>query len=280
MQSSPERLARLLHHGDGHERSELRRVFSCKGKVSPRPLNRNSSIDSLAKRYIVPIIAPPTPPQLEQDKASIDESFDRAFSLIDQLTTDTAAIKTSEAARTEKLDAALAEMDAAVSEMKLSTRRRDDDSRRINDEIRNLQALVPRAMKAQEENTDARLRELNTELKSLKTLISNRMSGQGVPQARVPRGASPAVTAAGAYAAPAVTNANGSVESAAPPPASSVADAATQPDRSNSASPFNRFGSKGGIPAWQLAAAKKTEEEKAGVEAGKPDADAASSIVS
>ena len=37
-----------------------------------------------AKRYVYPMIAPPTTPQLEQDKKAIDGSFERAFSLLDQ----------------------------------------------------------------------------------------------------------------------------------------------------------------------------------------------------
>ena len=35
------------------------------------------------------MIAPPTAPQLEQDKMAIDESFEKAFSLLDQLAKDT-----------------------------------------------------------------------------------------------------------------------------------------------------------------------------------------------
>ena len=49
-----------------------------------------------AKRYITPLIAPPTPPQIEQDKAGIDASFDKAFALLDQLATDTQELKDAE----------------------------------------------------------------------------------------------------------------------------------------------------------------------------------------
>ncbi|KAK0258177.1 hypothetical protein B0A54_00241 [Friedmanniomyces endolithicus] len=64
-----------------------------------------------AQRYITPLIAPPTPPQLEQDKSHIDASFDKAFALLDQLATDTQELKDSEKARTERLDQALSEVE-------------------------------------------------------------------------------------------------------------------------------------------------------------------------
>jgi peroxin-14 len=129
-----------------------------------------------AKRYIAPLIQPPTPPQLEQDKASIDESFKRAFDLLEQLNTDTTALKASEEARTSRLDNALGEVESVLTSLKESSKRQGDDNRRIEDDVRGLRDLIPKAMDAQKESTDARLKELSTELKSLKTLVGNRMS--------------------------------------------------------------------------------------------------------
>ena len=68
------------------------------------------------QRYVYPMIAPPTAPQLEQDKQAIDESFEKAFSLLDQLAKDTEALKSSEQARTERLDTALTEVETVISE--------------------------------------------------------------------------------------------------------------------------------------------------------------------
>lgn len=56
----------------------------------------------LANRYIRPLIAPPTPPQLEQDKAAIDEQFSKAFALLDTLSEDTTKLKDAEEERTKK----------------------------------------------------------------------------------------------------------------------------------------------------------------------------------
>jgi peroxin-14 len=122
------------------------------------------------------MIAPPMPPQLEADKQAIDESFEKAFSLLDQLAKDTEALKSSEQARSERLDAALTEVEGVISELKTASRRREEESRRVGDEVRGLKDLIPKAMEGQKETTDARLRELNSELKSLKTLMGHRMT--------------------------------------------------------------------------------------------------------
>jgi peroxin-14 len=240
-----------------------------------------------AKRYIVPLIAPPTPPQLEQDKASIDASFTRAFDLLDQLSTDTAALKASEESRTTRLDSALGEMESVLASLKESSKRQGDDNRRIEDDVRGLRDLIPKAMDAQKESSDARLKELSSELKSLKTLVGNRMGAgtarppatttpntfYGMPQ---PQSQSPAPT----------PNINGTPNAAAPAQTSSPAPAtpSEQPNNANSteaqgssttaptaqandkpaaSSPYGRLANgRAAIPAWQLAAAKKNDEAK------------------
>ncbi|KAI1003274.1 hypothetical protein K3495_g4931 [Podosphaera aphanis] len=133
-------------------------------------------IYTIAKRYIYPIIAPPTTPQLEQDKQAISDSFDDAFALLDKLAKDTAELKSSEQARTERLDSALSEVETVISDVKNSSRRREEESRRITDEVHGLRNLIPKAIEGQKENVDSRLKELNNELKSLKLLLSQRMN--------------------------------------------------------------------------------------------------------
>jgi len=244
-----------------------------------------------AKRYIIPLIKPPTPPQLEQDKATIDESFEKSFALLDQLNTDTAALKASEENRTTRLDAALAELESVLASLKESDRKREDDARRNADEIRGLRDLIPKALEVQKETSDNRLKELGNELKSLKTLVGNRMSGSGASASgslHRPTGSmggntlgyTPSSTAAavqnGSAAGVSATNPSstatggpvGSSQTVSSEPASNIPVAAqtattTTPDRSQSSTPFgsSRFGSgKAAIPAWQMGAAKKSQE--------------------
>lgn len=225
-------------------------------------------IANLFQRYIYPMIAPPTAPQLEQDKKAIDDSFERAFSLLDQLAKDTETLKTSEQARTERLDTALTEVENVISELKISSRRREEESRQISDEVRGLKDLIPKAMEGQKENTDSRLKELNTELKSLKTLMGQRMNpttqsstnSYGRPSgvgASTPNG-TPSVT-------PNFSNANqsSSAENVAPKPATVSNGTGTESVASTigrTVSPFTTGAPAGraAIPAWQMAAANKS----------------------
>ncbi|PYH43327.1 uncharacterized protein BP01DRAFT_417306 [Aspergillus saccharolyticus JOP 1030-1] len=219
---------------------------------------------TITKRYISPLIAPPTPPQLEQDKQDIDEQFARAFTLIDQLSTDTAALKSAEEERSERLDAALKEVENLVSDMKNASRRRDDETRRISDEVKSLKDAIPKAMENAREGNENRLKELSTELKSLKVLLGNRLGGGGSgtnsPVAGRTVGGIPLPTASraeeSAPASNATTNATtGSVEqpsqSAQPSPSASTATLGNNP--------LSQLGRSASIPAWQMAAANRSK---------------------
>ncbi|KAF2086774.1 hypothetical protein K490DRAFT_43685, partial [Saccharata proteae CBS 121410] len=223
------------------------------------------------KRYILPMIAPPTPPQLEQDKAAIDKSFGEAFDLLEQLSTDTAALKQSEEARTQRLDTAISEMETVINSLKDSFMRRDADSRRLDDDVRGLRDLIPKALDAHKESTDNRLKDLSTELKSLKTLVGNRVgasatspAGRGTPAgvnmfgsqgtASV-NGSGPATpTSTQLQDAPVATSGVGGVDGQ---------ENASAPDRNQASSPYGRLASgRAKIPAWQMAASKSKQEDK------------------
>ena len=231
------------------------------------------------QRYVYPVIAPPTPPQLEQDKKAIDESFSRAFALLDQLAADTESLKASEKARTERLDSALADVESVVGEMKSANRRRQDESSRISSEVRNLKDLIPKALEAQKESNDKRLMELNSELKSLKTLMSNRISGSGAANLATSRslggpnmfGSQGTSNVNGSPGVVQSTNGTGGSTADAASPSTQPASAVASPDRTQSASPYGRTpGARAAIPAWQMAAAKKDQEpmpEKKGAKA-------------
>ncbi|KAK0117747.1 peroxisomal membrane protein pex14 [Cadophora gregata] len=225
----------------------------------------------VAKRYVYPMIAPPTPPQLEQDKQAIDESFEKAFSLLDQLAKDTETLKSSEKARTERLDAALTEVETVISELKTASRRREEESRRIGDEVRGLKDLIPRAMEGQKETTDTRLRELNTELKSLKTLMGQRMNPTTSVSTTNSYGRPSGIGASSVSSnVPTTTTSSiggsSTTEAVTPKPASvsngtgSESVASGQSTVTGRSSPFNTGApaGKAAIPAWQMAAANKS----------------------
>ncbi|KAF9252187.1 hypothetical protein DTO006G1_2934 [Penicillium roqueforti] len=219
---------------------------------------------TVTKRYIAPLIAPPTPPQLEQDKENIDEQFSRAFTLIEQLSTDTAALKTAEEARTERLDRALKDVESLVADLKNSSRRRDDETRRISDEVKSLKDAIPKALEGAREGNENRLKELGTELKSLKTLLGNRLGGGGAtPVAGRTLGSTPfpstrpAPEETPATSTPAATNGlAATVTPAEQEPTQAAAPASTI----QSPNPLSQLGrSAASIPAWQMAAANRSK---------------------
>ncbi|KAL2810681.1 peroxisomal membrane anchor protein conserved region-domain-containing protein [Aspergillus granulosus] len=214
----------------------------------------------VAKRYITPLIAPPTPPQIEQDKQNIDEQFSRAFALIEQLSTDTAALKTAEETRTEKLDATLRDVETLVADLKTASRRRDDETRRINDEVNALKDAIPRALEGAREGNENRLRELGTELKSLKTLLGNRL-GAAAAASSAPVAAKatdsttlPSASEPTSTASTPTTNGTTPTVSQSETPATSQT---TQASSANPTNPLSRFSRSPSIPAWQLAASNR-----------------------
>lgn len=229
------------------------------------PSLKTNGADQSIQRYIAPLIAPPTPPQLEQDKENIDEQFSRAFTLIEQLSTDTAALKTAEEARTERLDGALKDVENLVTDLKSSSRRRDDETRRISDEVKSLKDAIPKALEGAREGNENRLKELGTELKSLKTLLGNRLGGSGAtpvagrtigstPIPSIPRPASEETPATSAP--PAATN---SLAATVTPAEQEPTPAAAPVSTSQSPNPLSQLGRSASIPAWQMAAANRSK---------------------
>ncbi|KAJ6005070.1 hypothetical protein N7540_012869 [Penicillium herquei] len=219
---------------------------------------------TVTKRYISPLIAPPTPPQLEQDKENIDEQFSRAFDLIEQLSTDTAALKAAEDARTERLDSALKDVESLVADLKTSSRRRDDETRRISDEVKSLKDAIPKALEGAREGNENRLKALGTELKSLKLLLGNRLGGSAAtPLAGRTLGSSiptpPATTpppvptdTATASSAPATNGLQATVTSP-------EQETQTTTPAPSTESPLSRLNRSASIPAWQMAAANRNK---------------------
>lgn len=214
------------------------------------------------QRYVFPLISPPTPPQLEADKASIDESFNRAFALIEQLTTDTATIKESESERTEKLDTTLKDVGSVIEDLKAANTRREAESRIIADQVTSLKDMVPKALGGWKASGDAKLEELGQEVQSLKKLLENRVGRPSAAPTPTGRGytngnekskdnPSSSNSANNGTTAPNAESASGS---SAPAPGVTVPKRESTPLRG-----FERSDRRA-IPAWQMAAAtEKTE---------------------
>lgn len=218
-----------------------------------------------ARRYVAPLIAPPTPPQLEQDKASMDASFDKAFALLDQLATDTQELKESEKARTERLDAALSEVETVIGRMKEANQSRELEAKRVARELEDIKDQIPRAIEKEKETTDNKLKDLISEVKSLKTLVGNRM---GAPQRTTPSFTSanlPPVVNPVANAGPDTNGKNGVANDSADDSADQTEKPTTNGVSQSSTTSHGRLtGGRAEIPAWQKAAAAKRNEQVKG----------------
>lgn len=211
----------------------------------------------LTKRYVYPLIAPPTPPALEADKQSIDAKFTEAFDILDTLKNDTAALKSAEEDRKARVDAALEEVESVVQDLKNAGKRREDESKRVGDEVRGLRDLIPKALEGQKESQKKALEDLQSELKSLKQLVMNRTAP-----------ARPSYVPSGAIGTPpldpgAVTN--GTSSSAAAQALGTGGNAIGGLAGKDSPTPavpssFRGMGAglggKPSIPAWQMAASR------------------------
>ena len=225
----------------------------------------------LADRYIKPLVAPPTPPQLEQDKAAIDEQFNKAFALLDTLTSDTAALKEAEEQRTKRLDTTISDIESIVTELKTANQRREDDSRRLDAEIKTMKDSLPRSIDNVRDASERQLKELSTELGSLKLLMGNRMGTTSSPMTNIPKtqpanissvSAQPNAvstpvteTAPGSNANPTGINGAGKVPSFAMPSTSSTSSTTQRPASSSLGG-----SGKAAIPAWQMAMQNKQKD--------------------
>jgi peroxin-14 len=226
------------------------------------------------------LISPPTPPQLEADKAAIDAEFSKAFALIDQLSQDTTSLKEAEDARNTRLDSAIGEIEAVLADLKQANADREKQARRTNDDIAALRERIPAALQGWKTEHERRLGEVGQELRSLKMLVGNRV---GV-QAAGGNLARPAVGGAGSSVSPNTTKAGGSdagadsisisvTDPVASPPPPLSADAAAPSFKGPDGKPgFSFEGSESGstsggrnkraIPAWQLAASGGSAENQ------------------
>lgn len=132
----------------------------------------------MAKRYVFPLIAPPTPPQLEQDKAALAAQFDEAAALLSSLQNDTNELKKSQDEQQKKVDEVLKEVETVVADVKSQTTRREDEIRSVRNEIDTIRELIPKALDKQKSIQSQALTEISNELKSLKSLLASRGGGR------------------------------------------------------------------------------------------------------
>jgi len=92
----------------------------------------------------VPLVKPPTPPELEADKELVTAKFDEAQQILETLKNDTAELKESQEKQRQKVEEALESVEKAVSELKESGNRREADIRGFKADIDSIRELIPK----------------------------------------------------------------------------------------------------------------------------------------
>ncbi|KAL7622269.1 peroxisomal membrane protein pex14 [Parahypoxylon ruwenzoriense] len=221
----------------------------------------------MTKRYISPLVSPPTPEKLDQDKALVDEQFEKAFSTLEQLAKDTEDLKASEKERTEKLDKVLEDLESFMRDTKTASRRHDDETERLREDMKGLKGVIPKSMAANKDFTDSRLKEITNEVKSLKSLISQRMNASSNPTPSpttssylrpISGNAAPAASGGSSPGLDATVKENVEESTTQSTPQSSSSRQDYLSSIGNRTNPFTSGMAppKASIPAWQLAATK------------------------
>lgn len=181
---------------------------------------------------------------------------------MDQLSTDTAAIKESESERTEKLDTTLKDVGTVVEDLKAANTRREAESRIIANQVAELKTMIPKALQGWKASENAKLEELGQEVQSLKKLLEYKVGRRSTTPTPTSRG-QPSGNEKPKDNLPAISSANSGTttpkaESATSSPA--PAPGVTVPKREfGSLRGFERSDRRA-IPTWQMAAAtEKTE---------------------
>jgi peroxin-14 len=102
----------------------------------------------LWQRYVVPLIKPPTPAELESDKALVTAKFDEAQQILETLRAETTELKESQEQQRQKVEEALQSVEKAVDELKESGSRREADIRGFKADIDAIRELIPKVTPA------------------------------------------------------------------------------------------------------------------------------------
>lgn len=92
----------------------------------------------------MPLIKPPTPAELEADKALVTAKFDEAQQILEALKAETTELKESQEKQRLKVEETLQSVQKAVLELQESGNRRETDIRGFKADIDAIRELIPR----------------------------------------------------------------------------------------------------------------------------------------
>lgn len=185
----------------------------------------------VAKRYVLPLILPPSPEVLDAATENLEEEFKNAQALLDKLQEQNAELKRSEIDRTKKVEEMISELESTLQLVQLQVSRGDKDMELITQQIDAVKEAIPKDLKVQSDVQAKELTDVLSDLKSLKQIVTTRN------QPSSPKPTTPPQIPNAAPTTSTFTN---------PPPITPAASTPSPMGSTSTAAPR--------IPAWQLAA--------------------------
>lgn len=195
------------------------------------------AIYEVAKRYVLPLVLPPSPEILEASTAELEEQFKSAQALLDKLQQDNEELKKCELESTKRVEEMIAELEQTMKLVENHIFQGDKDMDIVKQQVESVRASIPKEFKEQNDIQSEALREVLDDLKTLRLTLDRSRQPPPPPKSTNPPqipGLSNYTTSTNSVPAPSVPSTSAAVP-AVPAPVTSL------PHRS--------------IPAWQQASA-------------------------
>ncbi|KAJ9126938.1 hypothetical protein QFC24_001169 [Naganishia onofrii] len=209
---------------------------------------------SLAKKFLLPHLRPPTTTAFEQTSTDLTAQFDEATQILADLQKQTGELQESVEGERVKVDKVVGEVEEAVDAVRKGEQKWREEMRDLRDEIEEVKDLVPKMIEKHAQAQASSLQELQAELKSLRTLLVARNKPLASPSA--------IASSAGRSASPFSTPAASSQTQQGETEISMAANALLAPRATSAGAPV-MGASRPSIPAWQLASNSSTSSRPA-----------------
>lgn len=133
------------------------------------------------KRYVWPMIMPPTTPALEADKQALEEEFQRTEQLLKQLQEDTDELKKQEDLRNETFNTVMEEARTVIKQFKQHIDEHQGASKLALSNVETLRDTIPRSLQQHSDAQAQVIDQLKDEVQSLKILVNRRGITGGAP---------------------------------------------------------------------------------------------------
>lgn len=211
------------------------------------------AIYEVAKRYVLPMIVPPSPQKLEDETTALEEQFKNAQAMLDQLQKDNAELRKNELERTKKVEDMINELESTLSLVQMQVFQGDQDMEIVKQQIEAVKEAIPNDLKEHGDIQAKVLTDLLSDLTALKQMVTSRNQSPPPKHTNPPQipfastGTTPISTTP-----PSITPVPSSSSTPAPAPTPAPSSTTTPPAASGAS-----VAPRAGIPAWQLASGSK-----------------------